>query len=400
MTQTKQTGIGLIIHIFAVLHAAIAYLCWDTGISDQLILTLFTIVMTIIICYRRNTGIEFIATSIILVNIVGLILGTLGAKLLGMTILGTGLIKAVSSFATTEILGWSTGFTATFFYQSSPSSLQKGKLRLKTSWLIAAVIIILTVRVLYTGLFQKLFIRVSAEQALEEFFANPVAFLMMICLNVIYVRCSHRYLKNTSMLAKGFLLGGLIIATSTLCAYIAGSEIPFSVQKISLRFFLQLTAVASLAEISTYAVIYMIDFALTSRAALFVEREKANLARFQYMKLKQQVNPHFLFNSLNILDCLVQEEKTQQASLYIHKLAGIYRYMLRNEDEDLVTLREEMKFVMMYSDLLKVRFQEGFILTYNIDETYMQQRVIPCSIQLLIENAIKHNRVSKMSHSK
>jgi LytS/YehU family sensor histidine kinase len=111
------------------------------------------------------------------------------------------------------------------------------------------------------------------------------------------------------------------------------------------------------------------------------------------MKLKQQVNPHFLFNSLNILDCLVCEQRTEQASVYIHKLAGIYRYMLQNEEETLVRLHEEMAFVGMYVDLLQVRFPEGFRVETDISDEVMNRHVLPCSVQLLIENAIKHNSV-------
>lgn len=115
------------------------------------------------------------------------------------------------------------------------------------------------------------------------------------------------------------------------------------------------------------------------------------------MKLKQQVNPHFLFNSLNILDCMVCEGRNEQASAYIHKLAGIYRYMLQSEEEQLVLLREELDFVAMYVDLLKVRFADGFRVESDIAPEALCLRVVPCSIQLLIENAIKHNIVDAAS---
>ena len=125
------------------------------------------------------------------------------------------------------------------------------------------------------------------------------------------------------------------------------------------------------------------------------ERDKANNAEFQYVRLKQQVNPHFLFNSLNILDCLVIDGKTAQASTYIHKLAGIYRYMLRYDDRTTVSLEDEMNFVGMYADLLKVRFGNGFSLETGIPERLMSGHVIPCSVQMLLENAIKHNRTGE-----
>lgn len=118
------------------------------------------------------------------------------------------------------------------------------------------------------------------------------------------------------------------------------------------------------------------------------------MAQYRYVKLKHQVNPHFLFNSLNILDCLVCEQKTEQASTYIHKLAGIYRYMLKSEEEEAVPLREELVFVGLYVDLLKVRFPEGFDVKVNVPPELLGRAVLPCSIQLLIENAIKHNAVN------
>ena len=124
------------------------------------------------------------------------------------------------------------------------------------------------------------------------------------------------------------------------------------------------------------------------------EREKANMAQYRYLKLKRQVNPHFLFNSLNILDCLICEEQTEKASTYTHKLAGIYRYMIKSEDEEVVTLRDELTFAQLYIDLLKVRFPEGFDVIIDVPEDKMARFVPPCSIQLLIENATKHNAVN------
>ena len=118
------------------------------------------------------------------------------------------------------------------------------------------------------------------------------------------------------------------------------------------------------------------------------------MAQYRYLKLKHQVNPHFLFNSLNILDCLVCDQENDKASEYIHKLAGIYRYMIKSEDEDLVPLRDELAFVQKYIDLLHVRFPEGFKVDLNVQENSLNKYVLPCALQLLIENAIKHNAVT------
>jgi LytS/YehU family sensor histidine kinase len=139
----------------------------------------------------------------------------------------------------------------------------------------------------------------------------------------------------------------------------------------------------------------MVNYALITRSKIEKERGKANMAQYRYMKLKHQVNPHFLFNSLNILDCLVCEEKTDDASMYIHKLAGIYRYMIKSEDEEVVPLRDELGFVHQYIDLLSIRFPVGLEVKIDVSEECMSRYVLPCAVQLLIENATKHNAVSK-----
>ncbi|MBQ2727695.1 MAG: histidine kinase, partial [Alistipes sp.] len=98
--------------------------------------------------------------------------------------------------------------------------------------------------------------------------------------------------------------------------------------------------------------------------------------------------------SLNILDFLVQEQQTERASAFIRKLAECYRYMLKNEDEQLVTLSEEMEFAHKYTELLQERFTSGFSVHYDIPTEALNRHVIPCCLQLLIENATKHNVVS------
>lgn len=123
---------------------------------------------------------------------------------------------------------------------------------------------------------------------------------------------------------------------------------------------------------------------------------KKNKARFQYEQLKSQLNPHFLFNSLNVLDYLVHTDP-DKASNFIKKLAGVYRYLLNKDSEMMVTLGEELEFTKMYTDLMKERFDTGIEIQTDIDEQYLKTFVIPCSLQLLVENALKHNIVSSDS---
>ncbi len=158
--------------------------------------------------------------------------------------------------------------------------------------------------------------------------------------------------------------------------------------------FARLFAVVFLINIIIYTLSYLLQHTIASKRELRSERERRHKAQYQYQRLKQQINPHFLFNSLNILDYLVQEQHTERASCFIRKLAEIYRYMLRTEQQPLVRLEEELDFAGMYIDLLKERFVDGLAVDNRIDPSLLNAYIVPCSLQLLIENATKHNIVS------
>jgi len=160
----------------------------------------------------------------------------------------------------------------------------------------------------------------------------------------------------------------------------------------------QIEAVFLVASMLNILVMGVTDVILyyrkSHRKALDAEIIKKNKVKYQYEQLKRQLNPHFLFNSLNVLDYLVHTDP-DRASDFIGKLAGVYRYLLSKESEPVVTLEEERAFVNMYVDLLKERFPEGFEVVMDLDARYLKTYVIPCCIQLLVENATKHNVISK-----
>ena len=305
---------ALIIHLFALLHAGLALGCRAIGLTDEIVLTLLTMLLVVIICLRRGMSAKFMAFSLILVNIVGFGIAKGISSLVGLASTSPLVVNPISTFLTTEIVGWGT-------YMIAGRLSRDGKFQVTDSsglrWLLLAFVVVIAVRL-------TILLILSGGVDRENIVASII---------VDYV----------------FSLGALI---------------------------------------------FLAENAMHINARALEDQEKARLAQYKYMSLSQQVNPHFLFNSLNILDCLVCEEKTAQASTYIHKLAGIYRYMLRIEQERLVTLRDEMDFVEQYVDLLKVRFPEGLDIYIDIPGDKMGRRVVPCSVQLLIENATKHNSIS------
>lgn len=121
------------------------------------------------------------------------------------------------------------------------------------------------------------------------------------------------------------------------------------------------------------------------------ELKRENLLA-KYEALKNQVNPHFLFNNLNTLSGMV-EQKSELVTDFIRKLSDIYRYVLEQNNKELVSINDELKFVDDYIFLSKMRFGEGLIFNSNITKGQTFQ-VIPLGIQMLVENAIKHNITS------
>ena len=124
-----------------------------------------------------------------------------------------------------------------------------------------------------------------------------------------------------------------------------------------------------------------------------IEAEKAT-DKAKFKLLQKQITPHFLFNNLNVLSSLITIDP-QLAEIYVTKFADLYRYMLRNKERDLVSLQGEILFITDYVDLVNVRFNDAYKLSFNITKDINDNHmVVPCALQTLVENAIKHNNAS------
>ncbi|MDD5507677.1 MAG: histidine kinase [Bacteroidales bacterium] len=126
---------------------------------------------------------------------------------------------------------------------------------------------------------------------------------------------------------------------------------------------------------------------------LQVERFKKETAESRFETLRAQVNPHFLFNSLNTLSSLIHEDPGK-AGEFIRELSDVYRYILDMREKNTVDLREELVFMRSYIFLLQLRHENRLFLSENIPEGYGNHQIVPAALQLLIENAIKHNVAS------
>ena len=381
----KSIGLSWTIHIFALLHALVALGCRLAGVDDQLLLTVLTMAMALIVCMKMDLKAEFTAAVIIVVNILGFVIGTFGANFLQSLIHSEYIVHCLSTAVTTEILGWIIiGTTKIFGQKEARSETLKYSPYMKWILLIASAIFILRLLIVVflsrTDPGQDI-----VFEMIRKVMTNSFSLIILICVNIVFIRSLATREKSVSKTSTAALYITFMALATLLESFLIGSEG---------EDLILLLIVSLIVQITVYCIVYMINYGLTMRMEMQAEKEKANMAQYRYLKLKRQVNPHFLFNSLNILDCLICEEKSEQASLYTHKLAGIYRYMIKSEEEEVVSLRDELVFVGLYVDLLKVRFPEGFEVIIDVPEDRMAHFVPPCSIQLLIENATKHNAVS------
>ncbi|WP_420553156.1 2TM domain-containing protein [Tenacibaculum aiptasiae] len=118
---------------------------------------------------------------------------------------------------------------------------------------------------------------------------------------------------------------------------------------------------------------------------------KTETAKFE--TLKSQLDPHFLFNSLNVLTSLIGEN-TRQAERFTTKLSKVYRYVLEQRNKELVPIKEELQFARTYMELLQMRFEDAVKFTIPSEISNPELKIVPLSLQLLLENAVKHNVVS------
>lgn len=119
---------------------------------------------------------------------------------------------------------------------------------------------------------------------------------------------------------------------------------------------------------------------------------KAN-AETKFEVLKNQVNPHFLFNSLNTINSLIVTDQ-QAAVQFVNNISDVYRYVLKSHQRNTISLQEELRFIAAYIEVLKGRYGNKMQIEMNIASTYQQHRVPPMALQILIENAVKHNIAS------
>lgn len=199
---------------------------------------------------------------------------------------------------------------------------------------------------------------------------------------------------NLRLALLGFMHIGMISLTFILLfyAYDATGFLGYHLQKGGLRtalfYGVALTMVAT--------TMWEADYTFKQWKESLAENEKLQqmTIKQEFDTLKNQVNPHFLFNCFNTLSSLIGEDR-RQAEVFLDELSKVYRYLLRNNEDGLSSLQTEIRFIQSYYRLLKTRHGDAVQLSIETDKKYDQYLLPSLSLQMLVENAVKHNVLSR-----
>ena len=305
----RKVSVTWIIHIFAVLHAVVTITCRLAGLEDELLLTLLTMTMILLLCIKRGLNIELTASSIIIANILGYILGNAGAGIFALLLNSQYLVHALASVFTTEILGWSMVVFTKFFFRNNREKDPSSHSYL--TWLVSAIAIIFFLRLAIILIVSSdSFASDDMSQMSSEIFSNVFSLIILLCINTLYIWSARRLIKNRSRAIQLLLLITFTLFASLLETILVSIGLPQEKALATTQDFAKLYLASVIAQITIYCLVYMTNYALSARSKMQEARGRAHIAQYRYQILKRQVNPHFLFNSLNALDCLVCEQKT------------------------------------------------------------------------------------------
>ncbi|WP_224998499.1 sensor histidine kinase [Cesiribacter sp. SM1] len=227
-----------------------------------------------------------------------------------------------------------------------------------------------------------------------------IATLCFFAMDVVVLGITSKYPKLGQTLPRVLWMSAAFVVITTLVIlagfwlYTHFSILNYTLKLQTVKHILLLNLLGNLVSVGVYEGVYSI----TEWKAGMQEREalqKINLQN-QFESLRSQVDPHFLFNSLNSLSSLIITDAAR-AEQYVQELSSVYRYLLENNKQDITRLKAELDFAASYFHLLKIRFGQAISLEIAVADELLNMQLPPLSLQLLLENAVKHNvaRVSR-----
>lgn len=217
-----------------------------------------------------------------------------------------------------------------------------------------------------------------------------IGFIDFWIINTMYKSLKHK--SNTFRIVLDVFLTTLFAVLLSIiinCILSIFTPHEFEVLRISLPLALWNSVIVLLIEIYFYN---QREAEAEKRLAI-AEKDKI---QYQYEQLKAQINPHFLFNSLNVLSSLTYQD-AEKANLFAKKMSGVYRYLLLTNERPTVEVKEELSFLQSYLFLEQIRFENMLFVEITKDDSVLNKQIIPVSLQLLVENALKHN-ITTINH--
>jgi len=193
------------------------------------------------------------------------------------------------------------------------------------------------------------------------------------------------FLASLLSTALASALPPLLIGRYILAYDWATFQLPF---KLAIAFGFRINLFLHCINTITY---YMEEY---RRKQVEAEELRKITTQAQLQSLRDQINPHFLFNNLNVLSALILKD-SRMANEFVEEFSKVYRYVLKNYEKELIALREEIDFIKSYLFLLEKRFEKNLHVSLEVPEAYLGHYIVPMALQMLIENAIKHNIVAQ-----
>ncbi len=240
----------------------------------------------------------------------------------------------------------------------------------------------------------------DARELLIHFGYNQLYSIVLYMANALYIIYLLRRYKGKlfkiNNLSKG-ILGAIIITIACLFflrffkeVIIDGETLSEFISGEKIQYYYISFIISAVVTAIFYAFYY---YRYTQERRVKEQKIIAGTASAKFDALKNQLDPHFLFNSLNVLTSLI-EENPDAATKFTTTLSKVYRYVLEQKNKELVTVAEELKFAQLYMSLIKMRFEDSIVFTISENISNTEAKVVPLALQLLLENAVKHNQVT------
>lgn len=243
------------------------------------------------------------------------------------------------------------------------------------------------------------FVITSGSHFLEMFLYNQLYSVVLYLANAYYFDYLQKQFPNAVFKSKNLLKGlsgGVMITLLSLFLLRVFTEIVMErrdfiefISNEKIRYYYVSFIISVVVASIFYAVYY---YRGKSEKKVTEQKIIAGTASAKFDALKHQLDPHFLFNSLNVLTSLI-EENPEAATKFTTSLSKVYRYVLEQKSKDLVTVAEEMDFAKVYMSLLAMRFEDSIVFKFPETLSEPEAKVVPLSLQLILENAVKHNQV-------